>query len=87
MKRNKPAPKRMKEIAVGIPDGVREQYLNDRETAEFFGISVKTIQLWRFLGVGPPVTKLSSRTVRYRLGAVLDWAKAKELSTGASKEK
>lgn len=46
---------------------VREQDLSDR-----LGLSVRTLQRWRWQGKGPPYLKLGGRVV-YRLADVEEW--------------
>lgn len=39
--------------------------LNERETAERLGLSVKALQKWRFVGIGLPYVKLGTKSIRY----------------------
>ena len=41
--------------------------MNEKQAAEFFGLSVKTIQSWRFKRRGPAYHVLNDRTIRYAL--------------------
>jgi len=40
--------------------------LNERDAAEFLGLSARTLQNWRWLGTGPIFLKLGG-AVKYRL--------------------
>lgn len=40
--------------------------LNEKEASQYTGFSVRTLQDWRFRGVGPSYIKIG-RSVRYRL--------------------
>jgi len=66
-------------LVTGLPGDPRERYVNDLEAAAILGISPKTIQLWRFEKRGPPPSKFGTRTIRYRLSALLDWAAQHEV--------
>jgi len=39
--------------------------LNERETAERLGLSVKALQKWRWVGIGLPYVKLGTKSIRY----------------------
>lgn len=43
------------------------------ELAEFVDLSVPTLDRWAMQGVGPKVTRLGLRAVRYRKDDVLAW--------------
>ena len=47
--------------------------LNEYATAEFLGVSVRTLQAWRYRGGGPDFMKLGN-AVRYSPSAVEAWA-------------
>jgi len=49
------------------------ELLTDTEVAELLGISVKTIQQWRWKGIGPTYVKVSTGWVRYRPADVATW--------------
>ena len=50
--------------------------LNERQVADFFGLSVKTIQAWRFQGKGPVYHKLNDRTIRYAIDDLKAYAES-----------
>lgn len=45
----------------------RDPLLDEEETAEYLGLSPRTLQGFRVRGGGPDYVKLGSRAVRYRL--------------------
>lgn len=47
-------------------------HLNEKDLAQRLGLSVRTIQRWRWAGRGPSYLKLGGRVV-YRLADVEDW--------------
>jgi transposase len=42
-----------------------KNHLNEKQVADRYGVSVKTVQNWRRTGVGPRYLKLQDRLVRY----------------------
>lgn len=42
-----------------------KKLLNEKEVAELYGLSVKTLQAWRFQSRGPNYLKILGRAVRY----------------------
>jgi len=52
-----------------------ERFLKEKEVGQLLGLSVKTLQLYRYEGRGPTYCRLGGkRAIRYRLGALLEWA-------------
>ena len=45
-------------------------YISGKELAKRWGISYRTVERWRFEGVGLPYIKIGDRIVRYSLDAV-----------------
>ncbi len=41
-------------------------FLNEQQLADMFGVTVRTIQQWRWSGRGPKFVRISRRCVRYR---------------------
>ena len=39
--------------------------LNERQAAAFLGLTVRTLQSWRWSGKGPRYIRISARAVRY----------------------
>jgi hypothetical protein len=52
-------------------------YLDPTELAEAFGVCTKTLDRWRVLGEGPPITKIGRKTYYSRI-AVTAWLQARE---------
>lgn len=61
---NPAAPTRIATAARAADDDV---LLNEREVADMLGLSHRTLQTWRCLGVGPAVVRLGRRRL-YRAG-------------------
>lgn len=56
-----------------MTNGISFQLLTTEQLADFLGMSVRTIEDWRFDRKGPPYVRLGPRTVRYRSDIVLEW--------------
>lgn len=50
----------------------RSRFLNEKELADWLGVSVSTVRNWRYTYQGPPVQKVG-RSVRYDVAAVEAW--------------
>jgi DNA-binding transcriptional MerR regulator len=59
--------------------GILHEYTPPGELASELGVCVKTLERWRTLGHGPPVTKIGRR-VYYRKSSVIDWLVSRERS-------
>jgi predicted DNA-binding transcriptional regulator AlpA len=51
------------------------RFFSEKELQILLGVTVKTIQRWRMLGIGPPYRKLCG-SVRYGLSEVEAWIAA-----------
>tara|TARA_R100000789_G_scaffold64661_1_gene61096 strand:- start:59 stop:286 length:228 start_codon:yes stop_codon:yes gene_type:complete len=51
----------------------QDQLINEQEAAALLGYSQRTLQGWRLRGGGPKFVKFSQRTIRYRVGDLLEW--------------
>lgn len=51
--------------------GVR--FRTEKQVSEEFGLSPKTLQRWRLLGIGPRYFKLQNRAVRYDVADLERW--------------
>lgn len=47
-----------------------DQLLTEEEVAAYFGLSRRTLKLWRYEGRGPEYVRLASNVIRYRWGAL-----------------
>jgi hypothetical protein len=55
---------------------MEEKILDQRETAAFLKVAENTLEAWRWLGKGPPYSKLGGRkngAVRYRMSDLLQF--------------
>lgn len=50
--------------------------LSTSETAQLLGVSIRTLEGWRFRGGGPRYVKAGGRMVRYRLSDLDEWVDA-----------
>ena len=56
----------------------RSRLLTESEAADLICYSRRALQNWRVRGGGPKYVNVSSRSVRYKLGDVLDWFDARK---------
>jgi hypothetical protein len=49
------------------------QLMTTAEAATYLSLSPRTLETWRVKQIGPPVTRLSSRAVRYSADALEAW--------------
>ncbi len=47
------------------PIAARAPLFNEDQAAEFLSVSVRTLQRWRWEGIGPAFVKVGARAVRY----------------------
>jgi excisionase family DNA binding protein len=52
---------------------VSDRLLSTREVAARLGVSVRTVQDWRYRGGGPPGVALGRKTVRYSQAELERW--------------
>jgi len=56
---------------------ILDDYALPAQLAKELGICVKTLERWRAVGHGPPITKIG-RTILYRRASVVKWLEAQE---------
>jgi predicted DNA-binding transcriptional regulator AlpA len=54
--------------------------MNENEAAKLLCYSVRALQNWRYRGGGPKFIKVSSRSVRYSYGDVMDWIDSRRIA-------
>lgn len=60
----------------GAPtDGLR--LMTEVETADYLGLTTRTLQAWRVKGGGPPFLRVSPRVIRYRRVEIDAWLEAR----------
>jgi hypothetical protein len=64
-------------IDTGVPRDSGLPRLNEKQLAERWGVSVRTLQAARVKGGGVPFVRIGSRAVRYRLEDVLAYEQAR----------
>lgn len=47
--------------------------LKPEEVAEILNVSVRTLETWRYKGIGPKYLKISQRCIRYRHCDIRSW--------------
>jgi len=62
-----------------------DRCLKTREAAEYLGLSQKTLQMYRYDGIGPAFVRFG-KTVRYRLSDIKTWRDSRLCNPG-KKEK
>jgi predicted DNA-binding transcriptional regulator AlpA len=55
-------------------------FLDERQLAVMLGLSVLTLQKWRYLRKGPPHQKLGTKAVRYPLSGLMRWLESETVS-------
>ncbi|HAU28676.1 MAG TPA: DNA-binding protein [Rhodospirillaceae bacterium] len=48
--------------------------LTEKEAAQLLGLSIRTLQAWRYRKEGPPFIKMSGRAIRYQRSDLIAWA-------------
>lgn len=51
----------------------RRRLLTEREVEADYGIPIKTLRHWRYVGRGPRYLKIEGRLVRYRVADIERW--------------
>jgi hypothetical protein len=59
----------------------KTSYVNDRVAADIMDCSPQTLRNWRFLGKGPPYTKLGGRAVRYSVDDLVAYMERRKIRT------
>ena len=57
--------------------------MNEKQVAEFLGVTVSALRRWRFEGRGPGFFRLEGRLVRYRQKDVEGWLSAQAVRGAA----
>jgi len=60
----------------------KKRFLTRDEAARFLGLRPQTLANLTWQNAGPPYVRLSSRCIRYDLGELLSWMKAREVRPG-----
>ncbi|SDB60987.1 transcriptional regulator, AlpA family [Desulfonatronum thiosulfatophilum] len=54
--------------------------VNESQAAIMLGLSIKTLQAWRFQRKGPPYVKLESKSIRYCVDDLKSWIADQKIS-------
>ncbi len=60
--------------------------LSERQAADVLGLTPRTLQSWRGLGIGPAFVRISSRCIRYRSSDIDVWLATKVRASTSSPE-
>jgi excisionase family DNA binding protein len=60
-----------------VTSNEQERLLTPKEAADHLRVSETTLRRWRRENTGPPYVRMG-RVYRYRLGALIEWLRAKE---------
>jgi hypothetical protein len=63
---------------MSITENLLADFLTPREAATELKVCERTLDRWRRLGEGPPITKLGRRTL-YRRSSLQAWLRAREV--------
>ncbi len=63
---------------------IDDPFLSQRDVAEMLGVSERTLERWRFEGIGPPFFRFS-RLCRYKLSLTKKWADAQRRTSTSDK--
>lgn len=61
-----------------------DAHLDEHGAAAFLGTKVTWMRKQRMIGGGPPFVRMTARTVRYRLGDLQDYSRARRYDSTAS---
>jgi len=50
-----------------------DDLVSRKEAAEILGVSIKSLEGWSRKGIGPAITKLSPKLLRYSIKALNEW--------------
>lgn len=65
---------------------IESRPLNEKEVAEYFGVSLRTVRHWRFHGVGPAFFRVGdpeTGNIRYRIEDLDAYARERRIGGGA----
>jgi hypothetical protein len=58
--------------------------VDEEFVATYYGVTTRTIKLWRYEGRGPEYVRIAANQIRYRWGALLDFNRQRSaMSTSA----
>lgn len=64
-------------------ENTRMQLVNEKEAADIICYSVRALQNWRCRGGGPKFIKVSSRSIRYSISDLNEWAEERKIANTA----
>lgn len=51
--------------------------MNEKDAANYLGLTARALQAWRYQGRGPKFVRVSARCVRYRVADLDAWLEAR----------
>lgn len=64
-----------------------EELWSPDRAANFLNLSVATLEAWRAQGIGPRFVALTRKSIRYPVGAILEFVKEREVIPHAGSRK
>lgn len=64
-----------------LPLGV--QFISEPQAANLIGVTPRTLQTWRYAGIGPAFLRMGPRRIAYRLIDLEAWATARRSGEAA----
>jgi len=70
--------RRAGELVKASSTGEPDDLLNTKQTAAMLGLSPQFLEIGRSRGYGPKFVRLSTRRIRYRRAAIIEWLRSRE---------
>jgi phage terminase Nu1 subunit (DNA packaging protein) len=62
-----------------------QEILNEKQAADYLGVTARALQAWRYRGGGPRFIRISARCIRYRQDDLEQWLSERMANTTAEK--
>lgn len=61
------------------PDWINYRVYTTRQAADFLGLSIRALERWRKVGIGPEYIKVSPTCIRYEVSKIHEWMKKRSI--------